>query len=81
MQSGVQEFRQALNTSFHRNSSNRALITPFEDIEHGGLKFTVYILPERSTWFGDLSAAKFNSELFCLSMLYTLVNKILRPLV
>lgn len=53
LQSGVYEFQNAALSNFQRNSTNRALLTPFEDIDHGGLKFTAYILPERSVGLSD----------------------------
>lgn len=51
--SSLNQFRHAAKKKFQRNKSNRALITPFEDIEHEGALFTVYILPEKSISLKD----------------------------
>jgi hypothetical protein len=49
---GLYEFKAAVKNNFRRNNSNRTLLTPLEDIEHGGLKFTAYMLPAGSIWLG-----------------------------
>jgi hypothetical protein len=79
-QGGYIEFKAAAKHSFIINNKNKALIIPFEDIEHGGLKFTVYRLPKGSISFIDIMQKKSNSEIFCLSLIYTVVNKVIKPL-
>lgn len=43
--SGLNSFKKDSQSKFQRNSSNRALLVPFEDIIHDGGIFTVYVIP------------------------------------
>lgn len=56
------------------------MLTPFEDIEHNGIVFTVFMIPEMAENIMDASL-KSKSEIFCLSILFSFINKVLKPLI
>ena len=56
------------------------LIQPFESVPHLSAQYAAFLLPQRVAWIGEVSVLKFKSELFCLSVLQSLITRVVSPL-